>query len=401
MGIVLIPGAITPHEAFTWFLSSQTPQEAMRILRADTDAPLHHMLVREVIRTFGDSTLSMRLPLFVACVLALPVIMMIAVARTQLAYVAAGACLIFTTVVILFRSLFAFDTELLALVMGIFAVASMLGYWQTGKAWFVVLFALATAAALWADNASIVLLVALHVAWAAHAIKHGPRSLVALAIADHIILAVYIPWMPSLYDQLTTFGVRSWAPTLTMFAATAIACWGTAVQSERVAKWTIIAWAIALFAAFNFDQSRALLDDHDKDGHPLRQLIDGSQGPADRTLIVCSPSELQLVIDYHLRDVRRGQARVGLPVGFRLNDPPRRSHRTPAADWSGFGRLLPQIQSGQYDRLLLVTASDASSVPWLELPEIAKSIGQVSPRVHQLRWLQLCAFDLSKPGTPK
>jgi hypothetical protein len=343
-------GAILPGEAFAWFLMIQTPQEAMRILREDSVAPLHPMLARFASNTLGFSAdFFSRQTGWIYASLALPLFVCIAAFRVRSTVVVAGLLLVYTAAVSLFLLM---DRQhlLLTLLMSVAAWASMLGYFRFRRWWWVLLCALAMSAALWADNSALIVLVGLHIAWVIFAIRRGTKTLVALAVLDHLVLAMYIPWMPSLVDQLRsqpwpTYVVPMLVPTIVLGVLSMP--WMSSGLASRVVlgTFTLIVCALAT-------TPYAL---------PLRANVplvkrDTWNG---RTIVLFHPNQLQLLADHAYRDPLWRPRMVGLPNAFRAGDPPRRSPTDSPVDDRRLDDVAQQLNTGQYDRVVLVTSSNS------------------------------------------
>ena len=390
-------GPMSPRESFAWFLSTQAPSELMRILRVDTDAPLHYLIVRLFTKLLGDAMWVMRLPTVIFATLCLPLVWMLA-KRMNLSAVRAAALLItFVSSTVFLHRYLGFELEILSILFALASLATAVAFFDTRRWWWVLLFAMSMTGALWTNNGMLVWLVIMHGTWIWLSRTNWTSGLIALAIADHLILAMYIPWTPSLVDQLRE-GLPDFSALLLMIAFSGVASIAMLTQqSKRLTSVFVGLATLVLLIAFSrligTQRTDEILEDSTLDR---------------RTLMVFVPSELQLVTDYRFRNSTTGPTRIGLPLSFRANDPPQRQpgERQPGegqtAARPNFNELKPLIDSGQYDRVIVVNQSWSSESSQFAIRAVTDLLPNRNQRLDfaQSRWTATAAADLRPTPEP-
>ena len=407
LALSFMAGPMSPRESFAWFLSTQAPSELMRILRVDTDAPLHYLIVRLCTKLLGDAMWVMRMPTVIFATLCLPLVWMLA-RRMKLSAVRIAALLITfaSSVIILHRSV-GFESEVLSILFALASLATAVAFFDTRRWWWVLLFAMSMTGALWTNNGMLVWLVIMHGTWIWMSRTNWTRGLIALAIADHLILAMYIPWTPSLVDQLRE-GLPDFSALLLMIAFAGFASIAMLTQqSKRLTSILVGLTTLLLLIAFS-----RLIETQRTDEILEDPTLDR------RTLMVFVPSELQLLTDYRFRNSTTGPTRIGLPLSFRANDPPQRqlggrqtegrqagerqTGEGQTAAQPNFNELRPLIDSGQYDRVIVVNQSWSSESSRLAIRAVPDLLPNRNQRLDfaQSRWTATAAADLRPSPEP-
>lgn len=199
-------------EGMTWWLASLPPGEMLRVIRGDVAAPIYFWLLHAWQIPFGDSASSMRAMSALAATISLVPFYLIARRVLQSRFALLVACALMA--VSFMQVQYAKEARYYALLSllattALACVPSLVTRRSFGSA---ALFIACITIGLYTHNMMIFCLAGLNLAWLCWP---GERSLrqriVDIAIVNVVVLLLYLPWVPTLFQQMKWMTGTFWA----------------------------------------------------------------------------------------------------------------------------------------------------------------------------------------------
>ncbi len=232
-------------EGMTWWLASLPPAEMLRVIRGDVAAPVYFWLMHAWQIPFGTSEHAMRSLSGVAAVLTLVPFYFVArtVLRSRLAIGVACALMAISYMQLQYAHEARYYALMSLLAMTALACLPSLASRRSFGA--MVTFVACVGVGLYTHNMMMFCLAGLNVAWLAWPGQRTLRQrIVDVAIANIAILLLYLPWVPTLLQQMKWMTGAFWAtrPGAQALGITLSAVSGVDVYAIPGAAWNLFGW---------------------------------------------------------------------------------------------------------------------------------------------------------------
>jgi uncharacterized membrane protein len=227
-------------EGMSWWLASLPPAEMLRTIRGDVAAPVYFLLLRGWTALFGDSSTAMRALSALAATLVLGPVWYVARGSLR-SPLSVGVA--WTMAAVSFMQVqYARDARYYAL-MTLFATLALAATMRLAsrRSWGVIaLFVACGVGGLYTHNMMMFCLVGLNAAWLLWPGERLARQRLGdLCIANVTIALLYLPWVPTLLQQMKWMTGSFWAtrPSLFDLGVTVAAISGVDVYAAPGFAW--------------------------------------------------------------------------------------------------------------------------------------------------------------------
>jgi uncharacterized membrane protein len=227
-------------EGMTWWLASLPPAEMLRTIRGDVAAPVYFLLLRGWETIFGDSAAAMRAMSALAATLTLVPFGYITyrVLQSRLAIGAAWLLMAISFMQVQYAQEARYYALMALLAMTALACTVPLA---SRRSWGAIAgFVACVIVGLYTHNMMMFCLVGLNLAWLCWPGERSLRSrLIDLTIANGIVVVLYLPWVPTLLQQMKWMTGTFWAtrPNLFDLGVTTSAITGVDVYAPPGLAW--------------------------------------------------------------------------------------------------------------------------------------------------------------------
>lgn len=199
-------------EGYSAYVAGLSPARIVRVIQNDVSPPLYYLLLHGWTQLFGQSELALRSMSSLAGTVAMGIFIALALRLIESwpARIMAMALFALSPLAVQFSQEARSYSLGAMLVLG--AIWGMLGFLERGRRGSFVLVLLCTGLSVWLHNMMWFYLAALNAAWLlAPSQLSARRRLLSLALLDAIIVAAYLPWVPSLLGQMQWLKGNFWA----------------------------------------------------------------------------------------------------------------------------------------------------------------------------------------------
>jgi uncharacterized membrane protein len=235
-------------EGMSWWLASLPPGEMLRTIRGDVAAPVYFFLLRGWAALFGDSAVAMRAMSALAATLVL--LPFAVVARGSLrSPLSLGVAWVLMAMSFM-QVQYARDARYYAL-MTLFATVALAATMRLASRrspWALLAFVACGTLGLYTHNMMMFCLVGLNAAWL---LWPGDRSLqqrfIDLMLANAAIALLYLPWVPTLLQQMKWMTGSFWAarPGAFDLGVTTAAISGVDVYAPPGFAWEVLGMSLS------------------------------------------------------------------------------------------------------------------------------------------------------------
>jgi hypothetical protein len=366
-------------EGMTWWLSSLSPGELLRVIRGDVACPLHYLLLHGWRVLCGDSDAAMRAMSASAATLALLPFYLIVrrvIQNTAGRLVACGLM-----AVSFMQIQYAHEARYYALLslvtMSALACVPVLA---NRRSWPVMIgFVIACAAGMYTHNIMMFYVLGLYAAWL---IWPGERRvrlrLGDMAIAGVLLLLVYVPWAPVLMQQMRWMTGTFWARQpgafdlgLVLSAITGVDVWNTPGGVWRAVGWLPHIYLVAsvtvlcLAAAIMLARSSAALALAAFALGPIAIVFCYSQFRQPiffERVFIASSCVAPILLGMAVERVRAAWAVTAVVAAMTLISTGRLLTENRKEDWSGAYQYVAHLSPS--DRRLIVLVANEGEMPF-------------------------------------